>query len=453
MTGSKYQAYPEYKESGVEWLGSIPSHWKLFDGKRIFENRRGLAFAGDQQLAASQKYGVVPQSLMMELNDSKVMLALKGTNSFRHVEENDFVISLRSFEGGIEYSAYRGCVSPAYTVLNSIKNISPSFYRYLFKSKSYVAALQSTTDSLRDGKSITYQQFGAIPLVVPTEEEQTQIANFLDLETGRIDNLIEKQQQLIKLLTEKRQAVISHAVTKGLNPDAPIKDSGIEYLREVPEHWISKIKLINFAEGNRGSFVNGPFGSDLLSDELTEEGVPVIYIRDLKHTGYKRKSTVCVTLEKSKKLEVCRATPGDVLIAKVGDPPGESCVYPTNEIAAIITQDVIRIRVNRKSVNPYYLTMLLNSDFGKLVIGDISVESTRKRISLGDFKGVRLVLPPLYEQENIVSFVDIQCKKIDTLIDNSQAAIDLVKERRAALISAAVTGKIDVRNWQPPQEN
>ncbi len=233
-----FPRYEKYKDSGVAWLCEVPEHWSIFRGRRVFKNRREQALETDEQLAASQKYGVIPQSLMMELNDSKVMLALKGTESFRHVEKNDFVISLRSFEGGIEYSNYKGCVSPAYTVLNTVKNIEPNFFRHLFKSKAYISALQATTDSLRDGKSITYQQFGDIQLLLPPLSEQQNIANFLDRETAKIDELIAEQQQLIELLKEKRQAVISHAVTKGLNPDAPMKDSGIEWLGEVPEHWV-----------------------------------------------------------------------------------------------------------------------------------------------------------------------------------------------------------------------
>jgi type I restriction enzyme S subunit len=225
---SRYKAYSEYRNSQSKWLGVIPTHWCLFDGKRLFSSRRESASEDDEQLAASQKYGVVPQDLMMELNDAKVMLALKGTSSFRHVGENDFVISLRSFEGGIEHSSYVGCVSPAYTVLRAEKNIAPTYFKYLLKSGPYIAALQASTDSLRDGKSISYEQFGAIPLPCPVPDEQRAIARFLDHETAKIDALIERQQRLIELLKEKRQAVISHAVTKGLNPNAPMKDSGVE---------------------------------------------------------------------------------------------------------------------------------------------------------------------------------------------------------------------------------
>jgi len=159
---AKYKAYPEYKDSGVEWLGKIPEYWNILTGKRIFQSVRTPALNNDEQLAASQKYGVIPQSLMMQLNDSKVMLALKGTDSFRHVDENNFVISLRSFEGGIEHSKYSGCVSPAYTVLKNTKPISHNYYRYLLKCAPFIAALQSSTDSLRDGKSINYEQFGAL---------------------------------------------------------------------------------------------------------------------------------------------------------------------------------------------------------------------------------------------------------------------------------------------------
>lgn len=174
---SRYKAYAEYQDTGLEWLESAPKHWQLFQGKRIFGNYREQAFENDAQLAASQKFGVVPQTLMMELNDSKVMLALKGTSSFRHVDKDDFVISLRSFEGGIEHSAFNGCVSPAYTVLRATKNIFANYYKYLFKSRPYISALQATTDSLRDGKSISFDQFGAIGLVLPPRSEQEIIAN------------------------------------------------------------------------------------------------------------------------------------------------------------------------------------------------------------------------------------------------------------------------------------
>ncbi|QQA60859.1 restriction endonuclease subunit S [Aeromonas caviae] len=243
--------------------------------------------------------------------------------------------------------------------------------------------------------SINESQLKDFVAICPTQGERQQIAAFLDYETARIDRLIAQQLRLIELLKEKRQAVISHAVTKGLNPNAPMKDSGIEWLGQVPEHWIHNFKLGAVAEQNRGSFVNGPFGSDLLSNELTQEGVPVIYIRDVKPSGYYRKSTDCVTPKKAKQLNVCKVEPGDVLVAKVGSPPGEACIYPNSEPEAIITQDVVRIRVNKQLCDAYYLSCLLNSTYGKAIVDDISVESTRKRFGLGDYKQLKIPLPPL----------------------------------------------------------
>lgn len=279
--------------------------------------------------------------------------------------------------------------------------------------------------------------------------EQALIADFLDHETAKIDNLIEKQQQLIELLKEKRQAVISHAVTKGLNPDVPMKDSGVRWLGEVPAHWI-KQKLVNVSEGSRGSFVNGPFGSDLLAEELRDHGVPVVYIRDIKPTGYSRKSTVFVTPMKAKQLDVCKLEPGNVVVSKVGDPPGDACVYPVGEPSAIITQDVIRIRVNMAQFSPEFIVYLLNSDFGRMVVNDISVEGTRKRVSLGDFKSTRFVFPPLKESLDIVRYLNSECEKLSCTIAKATQAVAFMQERRTALISAAVTGKIDVRDWVAP---
>ena len=291
---------------------------------------------------------------------------------------------------------------------------------------------------------------GKIKVGVGLKEELEKIVQFLDHETATIDALIEKQQQLIALLEEKRQAVISHAVTKGLNPDAPMRDSGVEWLGQVPAHWAIDFKLLWTSDGSKGSFVNGPFGSDLLASELKNRGVPVIYIRDIKPNGYKRKSTVCVTPQKAIQLDVCRVVPGDVLVAKVGDPPGDACVYPSNTEKAVITQDVIRIRVDRRKINSYFLATLLNSNFGRILVENVSVESTRKRVGLGDFKQVRFALPPLEEQKEISRYIERELRVLRQLVHKAEDGIELLKERRTALISAAVTGKIDVRHWTPP---
>jgi len=437
----KYQPYPEYRASGAQWLGEIPLNWNLFDGKRLFENRRELSIGTDEQLAASQKYGVIPQSLMMKLNASKVMLALKGTSSFRHVGKDDFVISLRSFEGGIEHSNYVGCVSPAYTVLVATKDTAASFYRYLFKSQPYIAALQSSTDSLRDGKSITFDQFGAIPLVLPMLNEQQKIANFLDHETAKIDTLIEKQQQLIKLLEEKRQAVISHAVTKGLNPNALMRDSGVEWLGEVPEHWnISKVKYLA---------------------ELTPKKTEV--------EALKNKTCSFIPMEKLKKdllildetRQISQVFDGytyfkdeDLLVAKV-----TPCFENKNMVVArglhngvgFGSSEIYVLRPNLESLNDFLYYRLQEDILMEMATGAMTGAGGLKRVPSVFLNNVQLALPPMKERLEIVEYIRGYVSKFDNLMKNSEYVIKLMQERRTALISAAVTGKIDVRNWQAPQ--
>ncbi|EPF7343552.1 restriction endonuclease subunit S [Escherichia coli] len=411
---NKYQAYPEYRDSGVEWLGEIPRTWQAYTGKRLFSSVRTPALSNDEQLAASQKYGVIPQTLMMQLNDSKVMLALKGTDSFRHVEKNNFVINLRSFEGGIEHSNYQGCVSPAYTVLKSVNDISFSFYRYLLKSEPYISALQASTDSLRDGKSINYEQFGAITLPSPSLPEQSIIAHFLDHETAKIDNLIEKQQ-LIELLKEKRQAVISHAVTKGLNPDVPMKDSGVEWLDEIPEHWrICKLKnLAKICNGQDYKLVQA------------ETGYPVIgsggqfawantFLYDKPSVLLGRKGTIDKPLYIDKAFWTV------------------DTMYYTEVFDCIIEKYL------------YYLALTIQ--FNRYATNTALPSMTQEHLGNYSFS----LSFNLSEQKLIINSIEKSLIKIDALTEKQLKQIELLKERRTALISAAVTGKIDLRNWTAP---
>ncbi|MCQ8226889.1 restriction endonuclease subunit S [Pantoea trifolii] len=440
---SKYKAYPEYMDSGIEWLGSIPDHWKTFSGKRMFKSVRIPAEKGDEQLAASQRYGVIPQSLMMQLNDSKVMLALKGTDSFRHVAENDFVISLRSFEGGIEHSQYTGCVSPAYTVLKNSKPISYGYYRYLFKCMPFIAALQSSTDSLRDGKSINYEQFSAIDLPLTSLCEQNTIAAFLDFETAKIDKLIEKQKQLIELLKEKRMAVISHAVTKGLNPDVPMKDSGVDWLGQVPEHWIVR-RLKHTASLQSGI----PKGKDLTGKKSIS--VPMLRVANVQDGYLDLEDVHNIDIEPSQ-LGRYLLRNGDVLMNEGGDNDqlGRGAVWMAPINNCIHQNHVFSIRP--KNIESEWLDMLTRAAYAKFYFYRVAKQSTNlASISSTNIKETPLLIPPVEERKEILKFIKLQLERLKATEELSIDQITLLRERRTALISAAVTGKIDVRDWVAP---
>ncbi len=442
----KYKEYSEYKDLNIPWLGKIPQSWNVFDGKRIFQNMRESALENDEQLAASQKYGVIPQSLMMKLNDAKVMLALKGTSSFRHVEKDDFVISLRSFEGGIEHSSYTGCVSPAYTVLRAIKSIEPSFYKYLFKSKPFVSVLQATTDSLRDGKSITFEQFGNISIILPTISEQNKIAGFLDHETKKIDSLIEKQKRLIELLKEKRQAVISHAVTKGLNPDAPMRPSGVEWLGDIPAHWqLTKLKFISSIFGRIG--FRGYTVDDIVSEG---EGAIVLSPSNVDENIFCLNKKSYLSWRKYYESPEIIVTKNDILLVKTGSTYGKSSIVKeVNEPMTINPQMAL---IKNSKLNPLYLSYLLNSHFIKALIIVSNTGSGMPTMTQENINNFSILSPPLEESIKITNFLSDRTAKLDGLISKAQSAITLMQERRTALISAAVTGKIDVRDWQASEQ-
>ncbi|WP_449222039.1 restriction endonuclease subunit S [Tistrella mobilis] len=433
-----FQRYPAYRDSGVEWLGEVPAHWEVLPGRRLFEQRRDAALPDDAQLSATQKYGVVPQDIFMKMEDQKVVLALSGTGNFKHLEENDFVISLRSFQGGIEWSRYAGCVSPAYTVLRSTMTSFPAYWAYVFKSEGYISALQAVTEGIRDGKTISYDQFGIIGLVLPSLEEQSAIATFLDRETARIDALVTEQEKLIDLLKEKRQAVISRAVTKGLDPQVPMKDSGIAWLGEVPAHWdvvpVSyryEVQLGKMLDGNKITGKNlRPYLRvfDVQWDKIN--------IDDLPEMDFDQEDRVRYSL---------RA--GDLLVNEGGSYVGRSAVWRGEMEECYYQKALHRLRPHDKVADTaeFFLFVMENATRqGVFVAG--GNQATIEHLTAEALRRYRFAFPPRQEQEDIAAHLRRETERYGALITEAQKAITLLKERRAALISAAVTGRIDVRD-------
>lgn len=203
----------EMKDSGVEWVKEIPIHWDVINGKRIFDQRKEKAQKGDEQLTASQKYGVIFQKDFMELENQKVVLVEKDFSILKHVEPSDFVISMRSFQGGLEYSQIRGCISSAYVMLIPNEKVYSPFFRWFFKSAKYINALQSTSNLVRDGQAMRYSNFTQIPLFIFSKEEQEEISKYLDDAIYNIEKLIIKTKLQIQKLKEAKQSLISEAVT------------------------------------------------------------------------------------------------------------------------------------------------------------------------------------------------------------------------------------------------
>jgi type I restriction enzyme, S subunit len=436
----RYQGYEKYKDSGVEWLGNIPECWEK---KRI---RFAVSLINNKVDAESSDLSYMGLEHIESWTGKRIddeNASSEGVGS--HFLPNDVLFGkLRPYLAKVYLSETEGLASTEALVLRCDNTIFPGFLKYYILSRDFINIVDSSTFGSKMPRA-SWDFIGNLFLTFPTLDEQESIAYFLDRKTTQIDALIAKKAALLEKLDEKRTALISHAVTKGLDPSVPMKDSGVEWLGDIPEHWKRGVKLVQLAEEKQHSFVNGPFGSDLLTAELQDDGIPVIYSGDIKTNKFLRKSSRYVTEEKAIQLNFCRVDSGDLLLAKVGDPPGDAAIYPDSEESGIVTQDVVRIKVDRKKATPEYLALLMNSQTGKFIIKCISVEATRSRFSLGDFKGIRLFIPPLNEQVEISRYGE----KILIEIGGQQAkikeAIELLKEYRTALITNAVTGKIDVR--------
>jgi type I restriction enzyme S subunit len=436
VSGGRYKAYPEYRESGAEWLGKLPSHWEAKRLGQFFDERRDKVSDKDYAALSVTMQGIVPQLETAAKTDA-------GDNR-KLVRVNDFVINSRSDrKGSAGVSALDGSVSLISTVLTP-RNIEPRYVHHLLRSypfqeefyrygKGIVADLWSTNYS--EMKNILIPE---LPLA-----EQTQIAAFLDHETVKIDRLIQKQQGLISLLKEKRQAVISHAVTKGLNPHAPLKDSGIEWLGQVPAHWDVK-SLRYLGRCQNGLSIGGEaFGS----------GYPFVSYGDVyKNRILPQVGSGLVQTTKDDRITYS-VQEGDVFFTRTSETIEEigfssTCLATIKD--ATFAGFLIRFRPEGDS---------LDSDFGKHYFSGSFLRAffvkemnliTRASLSQDLLKQLAVALPPREEQKSIAKFLDDKVTTFFHLTEQAESVITLLKERRTALISAAVTGKIDVRHWQPP---
>jgi type I restriction enzyme, S subunit len=428
--------YGDYRKTGVAWLADIPSHWQIYQARRLFEQRRDPSLPGDEQLSATQKYGVIPQRLFMEQEDQKVVLALGGLDNFKRVQPDDFVISLRSFQGGIERSRYSGCVSPAYTVLRPQSGLVPGYWEHLLKSSMYIAALQTTTDGIRDGKSISYGQFGALPVPLPSRREQTAIVAFLDHETAKIDALIAEQEKLIALLAEKRQATVSRAVTRGLNLDAPMKYSGVSFIGEVPAHWgVAALK-------RHWSVTDCKH----ITAEFVDEGYPLASIREVQSRYVSLDAAKRTTqLYYEQLIEGGRKPlPGDLILSRNAT-VGEVAQVTDKHPLFAMGQDVCLLRKLSHKSSTDFMQSVISSEVVVEQLKNIMVGSTFKRVNVEEIRALQVPIPPPIEQVQIAAFIAGENQRLDSLEKEAVRAIDLLKERRTALIAAAVTGQIDVR--------
>lgn len=436
---NRFPSYHEYKNSGVDWLGEIPAHWGIERAKWLFRETNERGHIAEQLLAASQEMGVVPRD---DLDYRVWNPAESSLENYKLVRPSQFVISLRSFQGGIEYCAYRGLVSPAYTVLDPAPGLPRNYYRHFLKSENYITALNTSTTGIRQGKNISYADFAELPCPIPPFGEAETIATFLDTQTATIDAAIDEQRRLIDLLHERRVALISHAVTKGLNPDAPMRDSGVEWLGEIPAHW-AIVPLKRATRYGADTIKTGPFGSQLLSSEMMDGKIKVYNQRSVIDRNLDQGENY-ISEEKYEELRAFTVFPGDVLVTTRGT-IGRCVIVPEGAELGILHPCLMRIQSHPEKLLATFLVLLIQESYlVQTQLLEMSNATTIEVIYSGTMRQVRIPLPPLPEQRAIVVYLDRETAKIDTAVAEIETAIAHLEEYRTALIAAAVTGKIRV---------
>lgn len=424
-------AYAEYKDSGVEWLGDVPKHWFVLKISRIFEIKAG----GDlkPEFFSETKDELHPYPIYTNSVDENFVYGYTSKNIF---PANTVTVTGR---GGIGYAIFRDQPYDAIIrllVLKPLKQIQPKLYAYL------INAVLEFSEGNSAIAQLSADQIAPYKVSCPPLTEQKAIVDFLDYETAKIDALIAEQQRLIELLKEKRQAVISHAVTKGLDPNAPMKDSGVEWLGDVPEHW--EVLPLKYLVAIR--ITDGPHETP----DFIDEGVPFVsaeavgkgildfnkirgFISQESHDIYSRKY-------KPKR--------NDIFMVKSGATTGVSAIVDTDQDFNIWSPLAV-IRCNSLVEPAFVLNAIRSKEFFDGIVLNWSF-GTQQNIGMNVIENLRIPVPTKIEQGMIVSYLASSLQKFDAMTETAYQGIDLLKERRSALISAAVTGKIDVRGWQPP---
>lgn len=428
----------ETKDSGVRWLGRIPAHWAVVPSRRLFAERNERPKVGDEQLTVSQRHGLLSQADFMQREGRRIVQVLKGHDILKHTEAGDFVMSMRSFQGGLEYSSLTGSVSSAYVPLKPIKWVEPGFFRHLFKSSAYIHELQGTSDLVRDGQALRFENFSKVALPVVPLHEQADIAEYLDRATARVDTLIATKTRFIELLREKRLALITHAVTKGLKADVPMKHGGADWLGDVPRHWT--VTRVSFLATKVGSGKTPEGGAST----YVKSGVMFLRSQNVHDDGLRLDDVVYISEATHDTMRSSRILPGDVLLNITGASIGRSSIAPTSLKEANVNQHVCIVRLADDEMAAW-VHWVFCSQIVKGQVEFLQTGAGREGLNFEQVGDLQLAIPPVDERVAIVAYLGRTTTRVDSLLATTEHSIELLREHRTALVTAAVTGKVDLR--------
>jgi len=431
-----YKRYERYKDSGIEWIGEIPEHWDLKQLKHVCKIIMGQSPSSDEYNI--NQYGLPFLQGNAEFGKQNPTPKLYCRQPNKKAKKGDILLSVRAPVGALniadrEYGIGRGlCAIRSYSVNNNY-----SWYlMHGVLNELYLMMTGSTYDavSAEDVKNVT--------AIVPMLNEQKAIANYLDLKTSEIDSLIADKEKLIEKLEEYKQSIITEAVTKGLNPNVKIKDSGIEWIGDIPEHWdVKKVKHITSYIGSGKT----PRGG---SEVYPEHGVLFLRSQNIYPDGLWLKEKIFIDEEMDHEMKNTRVKRQDVLLNITGASIGRASIVPDDFPRANVNQHVCILRSLIMKVVPSLLHIIITSKYLQSQIFMHQSGSSREGLNFEQVGNLMIALPPIEEQREINIYLYEKTKLIDVLANDINTAINKLKEYRQSLIYEAVTGKIDVREYQ-----
>lgn len=431
-----FPGYERYKDSGDDWLREVPAHWKIAPLKTVATHNDEVL---DENVPPDAEIMYVDISSVDGINGitskEAMLFAEAPSRARRRVRDGDVIVStVRTYLRAIaciREPEENLIVSTGFAVIRSRSELVPKFLGHVLTASYFVEQVIARSTGV-SYPAINASDLVAIPIVIPPLPEQSLIAGFLDRETAKIDALVGEQRRLIELLKEKRQAVISHAVTKGLNPHAALKPSGIEWLGDVPAHWEIK-RLRHFADVLRGKFTHRP-----RNDPAYYDGeFPFVQTGDI--TGTSRYITGFKQTLNERGIAVSKLFPKGTLVMAIAANIGDVAIL---DFPAYFPDSIVGLlpKHNNDLMFMYYLMIGMKQPM--LMTATVS---TQMNLNVDQICSLTAACPPLKEQAVIVGHLDNELQRMEVLTAEAERAIDLLQERRTALISAAVTGKIDVR--------
>ena len=431
----------EMKDSGIEWIGEIPEDWKILRIKQLFSevNDRCDNSENYTLLSVSEYYGVAPKS--EKISDDDMLTHAESLEGYKICKENDLVMNIMlAWKRALGVSEYTGIVSPAYCIYRGKQKMCAKYFHYLFRTDIYANLFKQYSTGIIDSRLRLYSdKFLALKCQVPPIDTQRRIADYLDHKCSQIDAIIARQQEVIEKLKAYKLSVITEAVTKGLSSDVPMKDSGVEWIGQIPEHWVSSVLRYGLE-----NIQTGPFGSQLHAEDYIEDGIFVINPANIVEGRIVPDNRCSITELKAQELSRHILNKGDIIFARRGE-MGRCACFGGSSQQYLCGTGCIKIQCNSNFM-PEFVSWFLQTSCVKQYLTLNSVGTTMANLNTTIISGIPIVFPPVSEQKKIVEYIKNKTCEVDRAVKNKSSIVDKLTEYKKSLIYEIVTGKKEVQS-------